>query len=75
MLFHVLETEAAQPRNSERVQSVDRAFTLLERLADGDGPLTLSELAELTDLPMPTIHRSAAGTKPNGPISATPFSI
>ena len=57
MLFHVLETEAVQPRNSERVQSVDRAFTLLERLADGDGPLTLSELAELTDLPMPTIHR------------------
>lgn len=39
------------------MQSVDRAFTLLERLADADGPLTLSELADLTDLPMPTIHR------------------
>ena len=57
MLFRVLETEAAQPRNSERVQSVDRAFTLLERLADADGPMTLSELAEVTDLPLPTIHR------------------
>jgi IclR family acetate operon transcriptional repressor len=57
MLFHVLETEAGQPRSFERVQSVDRAFTLLERLADADGPLTLSELADLTALPMPTIHR------------------
>lgn len=57
MLFRMLETAAGQPRSSERVQSVDRAFTLLERLADADGPLTLSELAELTGLPMPTIHR------------------
>ena len=53
----MLETEAEQPRNSERVQTVDRAFTLLERLADADGPLTLSELADRTNLPMPTIHR------------------
>lgn len=51
------ETKVAQPRSSERVQSVDRVFTLLEQLADADGPLTLSRLAELTDLPMPTIHR------------------
>lgn len=53
----MLETDAEQPRNSERVQTVDRAFTLLERLADADGPLTLSELADVTNLPMPTIHR------------------
>jgi len=57
MLFRMLEPEAAQPRGAERVQSVDRVFTLLERLADADGPLTLSELAGSTDLPMPTIHR------------------
>lgn len=57
MIFRMLETEATPPRGAERVQSVDRVFTLLERLADADGPLTLSELAELTDLPMPTIHR------------------
>lgn len=58
MLFRMLEaTEPGPPRSSERVQSVDRVFTLLERLADADGPLTLSELAELTALPMPTIHR------------------
>lgn len=57
MLFHMLETKVGQPKSSERVQSVDRVFTLLERLADADGPLTLSELADLTHLPMPTIHR------------------
>ena len=44
-------------RSSERVQSVDRTFTLLERLADAESPLTLSQLAERTALPMPTIHR------------------
>jgi IclR family acetate operon transcriptional repressor len=42
---------------AERVQSVDRAFTLLERLADAGGSATLSELAAGTGLPMPTIHR------------------
>jgi IclR family acetate operon transcriptional repressor len=39
------------------VQSVDRVFGLLEHLADGDGSLTLSELAARSALPMPTIHR------------------
>lgn len=53
----MLESTPEQPRSSERVQSVDRAFTLLERLADAEGSLTLSELAALTGLPMPTIHR------------------
>jgi len=42
---------------TERVQSVDRAFSLLEHLADGGGTLTLSELAVRSELPMPTIHR------------------
>jgi IclR family transcriptional regulator, acetate operon repressor len=39
------------------VQSVDRVFALLECLADGGGSLSLTELAALTKLPMPTIHR------------------
>lgn len=42
---------------TERVQSVDRVFHLLEQLADGGGALSLSELAQRTGLPMPTIHR------------------
>jgi IclR family acetate operon transcriptional repressor len=41
----------------ERVQSVDRAFSLIEHLADGGGSLTLSELGVRSGLPMPTIHR------------------
>jgi IclR family acetate operon transcriptional repressor len=41
----------------ERVQSVDRAFSLIEHLADGGGSLTLSELGSRSGLPMPTIHR------------------
>lgn len=42
---------------AERVQSVDRVFKLLELLADGGASLSLSELAQRADLPMPTIHR------------------
>lgn len=39
------------------VQSVERAFDLLEAMADSGGIVTLSELAASTGLPMPTIHR------------------
>lgn len=39
------------------VQSVDRAFEVLEALADAGGIATLSELAGTTGLPAPTIHR------------------
>jgi IclR family acetate operon transcriptional repressor len=42
---------------AERVQSVDRVFRLLEHLADADGSTSLSELAQLSGLPMPTVHR------------------
>jgi IclR family transcriptional regulator, acetate operon repressor len=39
------------------VQSVERAFAVLERLADAGGELGLTELAEASGLPLPTIHR------------------
>ncbi|NIH81882.1 IclR family transcriptional regulator [Amycolatopsis viridis] len=39
------------------VQSLRRAFELLERLADTGGEASLSELAASSGLPMPTIHR------------------
>ena len=39
------------------VQSLNRAFELLERLADADGTLGVSELSAATGLPLPTIHR------------------
>ncbi len=42
---------------TDRVQSVDRAFGLLEHMADAGGPVGLSELATMSGLPLPTIHR------------------
>jgi IclR family acetate operon transcriptional repressor len=39
------------------VQSLQRAFELLEHLADTGGEASLSELASTSGLPMPTIHR------------------
>lgn len=39
------------------VQSIARAFGLLELLADAGGRLTLSQLAVRADLPVATIHR------------------
>jgi len=54
----MLENEPEQPVTADRGRSVaDRVFILLEALADADAPPTLSELADVTDLPMPTIHR------------------
>lgn len=47
----------AAPARSGNVQSVGRAFELLEILADGGGILSLSELAESSGMPLPTIHR------------------
>lgn len=39
------------------VQSLERAFDLLERMADAGGEVGLSELAAGSGLPLPTIHR------------------
>lgn len=39
------------------VQSLDRAFAILETIADAGGVISLSQLAADTNLPLPTIHR------------------
>lgn len=39
------------------VQSLERAFSILETIADTGGVITLSQLAADTGLPLPTIHR------------------
>jgi IclR family acetate operon transcriptional repressor len=39
------------------VQSIERAFDLLEMMADAGGALGLSELAATSGLPLPTVHR------------------
>ena len=43
--------------NGGGVQSLERAFDLLERMADAGGEVGLSELAASSGLPLPTIHR------------------
>ncbi|MBA9001825.1 MULTISPECIES: IclR family transcriptional regulator [Thermomonospora] len=42
---------------AEAVRSLERAFELLEHLADAGGEMALSELTERSGLPMPTIYR------------------
>lgn len=57
----MVSTPATAPTGNDRagggVQSVERAFLLLEALADSGGIATLSELSTTSGLPMPTIHR------------------
>ncbi|MFI9719839.1 IclR family transcriptional regulator [Streptomyces sp. NPDC052396] len=51
---------SAEPRTAPAtggVQSLERAFDLLERMADAGGEVGLSELAISSGLPLPTIHR------------------
>jgi IclR family acetate operon transcriptional repressor len=51
-------TDAAKPAAaSGGVQSLERAFDLLERMADAGGEVGLSELSASSGLPLPTIHR------------------
>lgn len=45
------------PASSGGVQSLERAFDLLERMADAGGEVGLSELSGTSGLPLPTIHR------------------
>jgi IclR family transcriptional regulator, acetate operon repressor len=46
-----------QARPMTSVRSLERAFELLEHLADAGGRMALSELTEVSGLPMPTIYR------------------
>jgi IclR family transcriptional regulator, acetate operon repressor len=50
-----LPPQASRPRSG--VQSLDRAFLILEAIADAGGVATLSQLAPATGLPLPTVHR------------------
>lgn len=46
-----------RPARSGGVQSIERAFSLLEAMADLGGVAGLSRLSEASGLPLPTIHR------------------
>jgi IclR family acetate operon transcriptional repressor len=49
--------ESQAKGRSGSVQSIERAFALLEIMADQGGMASLSHLATTTGLPLPTIHR------------------
>lgn len=51
------EDGGPRTRGLARVQSIERAMDLLETMADAGGELGLSELAQQSGLPLPTIHR------------------
>ena len=47
-----------QPRSPGGVQSIARAFRLLEIVATNGGVMGLSQLAAQSGFPLPTIHRA-----------------
>lgn len=47
----------SKPAAAGGVQSLERAFDLLERMADAGGEVGLSDLSHSSGLPLPTIHR------------------
>jgi len=51
------EAGEKEPRRAGGVQSLERAFGILETMADAGGTLGLSQLATRADLPLPTVHR------------------
>jgi len=61
----VTQPEVTEPavedtkRSAGGVQSIERAFTILEALAGNGGVMGLSALAAESKLPLPTIHRLA----------------
>lgn len=50
-------SRSADSRSTGGVQSIARAFDLLEEMADAGGIVGLSHLAARSGLPLPTIHR------------------
>lgn len=52
-----IEPEGGGKPRSGGVQSIERAFSLLETMADNGGLMGLSQLATVSGLPLPTIHR------------------
>ena len=51
------DADGRSTARSSGVQSLERAFGLLETMADAGGTIGLSQLAAEADLPLPTIHR------------------
>ncbi|MPZ63652.1 MAG: helix-turn-helix domain-containing protein [Propionibacteriales bacterium] len=52
-----MPTKPAKSKTVSGVQSIERAFEILELMAEADGTVGLSQLADSSGLPLPTIHR------------------
>ena len=53
----VEDASTPAPRTGGGVQSLERAYAILETMADAGGVISLSQLANDAQLPLPTIHR------------------
>ncbi len=51
------EQSPVRTKRTGSVQSIERAFSILELMADQGGAATVSQLAASSGLPLPTIHR------------------
>jgi IclR family pca regulon transcriptional regulator len=49
--------DASEPRATDFVESLDRGLRLLQAFGERPAPMTLSEIAEITDLPRATARR------------------
>ena len=54
------------------VQTISRAFELLDLIADHDSPVTISELSTRSGLPLPTVHRLLKALVSLGHVRQTP---
>jgi IclR family acetate operon transcriptional repressor len=59
-------------RPASAVQSIERVFELLEVMADAGGRIGLSELAERSGVPKPTVHRLMRTLVPLGYVRQEP---
>ena len=57
---------------SELVQSLSRGLTILDRLAEADGALTLQEVCDAVDLKPPTVHNLLRTLIAHGYVEKTP---
>jgi IclR family acetate operon transcriptional repressor len=62
----VVQVPTQESALAGRVQSLDRAFAVLEAVADAGGTARIVDIAQRTGLPQPTIHRLARSLVANG---------
>ena len=54
------DIDATSQDESPTEQPLDRAFTVLSVVADAARPISVTEVAAICDVPVPSVHRIAA---------------